>query len=97
VLAAVKTEFGKFGGILDNVGGRSFLAYRNATLRTEDQLARVGFMDAACWLFEGSRLAAGTHLPGENIDLAKPNGWRFEGSISERFSFVPNEECRSAP
>jgi len=46
---------------------------------------------AACWLFEGPRLAAGIHLPEKSIDLATPDGWTFEGSISERFSFVPNE------
>jgi hypothetical protein len=47
---------------------------------------------AVCWLFEGPRLAAGVHFPGERIDLATPNGWTFEGSISERFSFVPTED-----
>jgi hypothetical protein len=121
----------------------------NATLCTDSQLARVGFMDpkpvgtfvealqaaglvflesgkcadivvidqqrgptmpcewlefaripfgksggkvGACWLFEGPRLAAGIHLSGDSIDLATPNGWTFEGSISEQFSFVPNED-----
>jgi hypothetical protein len=120
----------------------------NATLCTDSQLARVGFMDpkavgnfveglqaaglvflqsgkctdivvvdqqrgptmpcewlefahipfgksggkvAACWLFEGPRLAVGIHLPA-SIELATPNGWTFDGSISERFSFVPNED-----
>jgi hypothetical protein len=47
---------------------------------------------AACWLFEGPRVAAGVHFPGKSIDLATPNGWTFDGSISERFSFVPNED-----
>jgi hypothetical protein len=47
---------------------------------------------AVCWLFEGPRLAAGVHFPGERIDLATPEGWTFQGSISERFSFVPNED-----
>ncbi len=47
---------------------------------------------AACWLFEGPRVAAGVHLPGKSIDLGTPNGWIFEGSISERFSFVSNED-----
>ena len=47
---------------------------------------------AACWLFEGPRLAAGIHLSRQSIDLATPNGWTFEGSMSERFSFVPNED-----
>ena len=53
---------------------------------------KPGGRAAACWLFEGPRLAAGIHFPGKSIDLATPNGWTFEGSISERFSFVPNED-----
>ena len=53
---------------------------------------KTGGKVAACWLFEGPRSAAGIHLPGKSIDLATPNGWTFEGSISERFSFVPNED-----
>jgi hypothetical protein len=131
-------------------GWRAFVSrVPNATLCTDNQLARVGFMDpnavqkfvdglqaaglvflrsdlcidiavvdqqrgptmpcewlefaripfgktggkvAACWLFEGPRLAAGIHLPGESIDLATPNGWTFEGSISERVSFVLTED-----
>jgi hypothetical protein len=48
---------------------------------------------AVCWLFEGTRLAAGIHLPGKDFDLATPKGWTFEGSISDRFSFVPNEDA----
>jgi hypothetical protein len=47
---------------------------------------------AACWLFEGRRLAPGVHFPGISIDLATPGNWTFEGSLSERFSFVPNED-----
>jgi hypothetical protein len=54
--------------------------------------SKTGGNVAACWLFEGLRLAAGIHLSGESIELATPNGWTFEGSISERFSFVPNED-----
>src|SRR6266446_2173444 len=52
---------------------------------------KTGGKVAACWLFEGPRLAAGIHLPEKSIDLATPDGWTFEGSISERFSFVTNE------
>jgi hypothetical protein len=49
---------------------------------------------AACWLFEGPRLAVGLHLPGDKFDLATPSGWIYEGSLSERFSFVPNEDMQ---
>ena len=128
-------------------GWRGFLScVPNATLCTDGQLARVGFMDpkavesfvnhlrssglvflsqgecidlavvdqqrgltmpcgwlefarmpfgekggqcAACWLFEGLRLTAGIHFPGESLDIATPEGWKYAGSLSERFSFVP--------
>ena len=46
---------------------------------------------AACWLFEGPRLAAGVHLPGKSMELAKPVGWRYEGSLSAKFTFVPTD------
>jgi hypothetical protein len=55
-------------------------------------VGKTGGKVAACWLSEGPRLAARVHFPGESIDLATPNGWTFEGSISERFYFVPNED-----
>jgi hypothetical protein len=46
---------------------------------------------AACWLFEGPRIAAGLHMSELNKNLATPVGWTFEGSLSERFVFVPNK------
>src|SRR6266446_8967279 len=130
-------------------GWRAFVScVPNTTLCTDNQLARVGFMDpkavgkfveglqaaglvflesgectdiavvdqergptipcewlefahipfgksggrvAACWLFEGPRLAAGVHIPGRSTDLATPEGWTLQGWISQRFTFVPNE------
>src|SRR5215467_646371 len=112
-------------------GWRAFVSsVPNATLCTDDQIARVGFMDpkavenfvkgleaaglvflrsgrcvdiavidqqrgptmpcewiefaqipfgksggkvAACWLFEGPRLAVGIHFPGKSIELATPS------------------------
>jgi hypothetical protein len=53
---------------------------------------KAGGKVAACWLLKGPRLAAGIHFPGNSIDLATPNRWTFEGSISEQFSFAPNED-----
>jgi hypothetical protein len=57
---------------------------------------KSGSKVAACWLFEGPRLAAGVHFPGKSINLATPNGWTFEGSISEQFSFVPTEDVEES-
>lgn len=48
---------------------------------------------AACWLFEGPRVAAGVHLPSMTINLAVPDGWRHEESLSANFQFVPTEEA----
>jgi hypothetical protein len=44
---------------------------------------------SACWLFEGPRIAAGMHLPGTSMELATPVGWKFKGSLSQKFGFVP--------
>jgi hypothetical protein len=43
---------------------------------------------AVAWLFEGKRIAAGVHFPGESLQFAIPEGWTYEGSLSERFTFV---------
>ena len=57
------------------------------------EFAKLNFGDrgkvSACWLFEGPRIAAGGHLPAKQMDLATPAGWTYEGSLSEKFVFVP--------
>ena len=47
---------------------------------------------AACWLFEGPRIAAGVHVHSKNMTLATPEGWRYEDSLSANFKFVTDEE-----
>ena len=47
---------------------------------------------SACWLFEGPRVAAGIHLRGTRMQLATPPSWSYEGSLSQRFTFLPAEE-----
>ena len=49
---------------------------------------------AACWLFEGPRVAAGIHMPGKRLDLATPSGWTYEDSLSAQFRFVPSDTSR---
>lgn len=57
------------------------------------EFAQLSFGDrgkvSACWLCEGPRIAAGVHLPSRQMDLATPAGWTYEGSLSEKFVFVP--------
>ncbi len=50
---------------------------------------------AACWFFEGPRIADGMYLRGTSIPLATPAGWEFEGSLSQKFDFVPTGEQSS--
>jgi hypothetical protein len=53
-----------------------------------DAGAKVG----ACWLFEGRRMGAGIHLRETSMDFAVPDNWQYEGSLSQKFTFVPTEE-----
>jgi len=50
---------------------------------------------SACWLFEGQRITAGIHMPGKSLELHTPPDWVFEGSLSQRFTFVRNEDLAS--
>jgi hypothetical protein len=45
-----------------------------------------------CWLFEGVRIAHGIHLKGRSMQLHAPAGWSYEGSLSQQFTFLPNDE-----
>ena len=55
---------------------------------------KEGARIAACWLFEGPRVTAGLHVAELEFDLATPSGWTYEGSLSERFTFVPAEDMQ---
>jgi hypothetical protein len=48
----------------------------------------------ACWLFEAPRLGFGVHLPAEKFDFATPADWTFKGSLSDKFTFIPNKSSR---
>ena len=63
------------------------------------EFARISFDEtgnkvAACWLFEGPRIAAGIHMPAKGITIATPDGWTYENSLSANFKFVENEEMQ---
>ena len=49
---------------------------------------------AACWLFEGARIAEGVHIPGKGMTLATPDSWNFDGSLSENFKVVDIEQIQ---
>ena len=51
---------------------------------------QLGHNVAACWLFEGIRNKGyGTYLPGPSMELAVPEGWTYENSLTARHTFVP--------
>ena len=43
---------------------------------------------AVCWLFEGDRISYGLHMPSASLELYTPDGWTYEGSLSEKFKFI---------
>ena len=46
----------------------------------------------ACWMWDKPRKGYGVHTSGKAIDLHTPLGWKYEGSLSQKFTFVPSEE-----
>lgn len=55
---------------------------------------REGGTISACWLFEGERHGYGIHMPAkdaeEGMEVATPNGWSYESSLSKEYTFVEN-------
>ena len=48
---------------------------------------------SACWLYEGSRnFGAGTYMRDLSMQLAVPEDWRYEESLSAHSEFVPTGE-----
>ena len=45
----------------------------------------------AAWIYEGKKWGSGIHMSSANMTLATPAGWRFEGSLSDQFEFVPDD------
>jgi hypothetical protein len=54
--------------------------------RDPEEDHRVGM----CWLWDEPRRGAGIHMPSLKMSLATPPGWKFEGSLSHEFTFMPN-------
>ena len=50
---------------------------------------KFGHKVAACWLFEGPRdKGYGTYLPGPSMELAVPEGWSYENSLTAHHTFL---------
>lgn len=49
---------------------------------------------SACWFFDGPRMCAGIHMKGTSIDISTPPDWQFEGSLSQKFRFIPTTEAK---
>jgi hypothetical protein len=76
----------------------------NATLASDNEIARVGFMTPdeqggpmkpCVWLkwghisIRGNRITACKLTGSVSNTLITPDGWSFEGSLSQTFGFVP--------
>jgi hypothetical protein len=47
---------------------------------------------AVCWLYEGPRMAVGLHMPSMLMQIATPDGWSYERSLSAKHLYVANED-----
>ncbi len=46
-----------------------------------------------CWLFAGKRIdMPGVHLTGSSMALYTPQDWVYEGSLSQQFTFVTDDD-----
>jgi len=52
-------------------------------------LSMEGGKVGVAWIFEGERLGYGIHMSSTKMTLATPAGWKFEGSLSDKFQFIP--------
>ena len=43
---------------------------------------------AACWLFEGPRIAAGIHMPAKGMTLATPDGLTYHHTFHPKFQIT---------
>ncbi len=57
-------------------------------MRIED--GKIGI----AWLYEGERFGFGVHMKSGKMKIAMPVGWEFEGSLSDKFQFVPDDATR---
>jgi len=48
----------------------------------------------AAWVYEGERMGHGVHMSSASMTLATPPGWQFEGSLSDKFQFIPDDATR---
>lgn len=44
---------------------------------------------SACWFFNGPRVGSGVHIPGGKFAISTPRGWRYQESLSAKYTFVP--------
>lgn len=52
----------------------------------------AGHEIAVCWLYEGPHIPGEIHLDGDEIEVAIPEGWTYETSMSATARFIPEDE-----
>lgn len=60
------------------------------------EFARIPFGEtdgrvSMCWFYDEPRIAHGHHFTGKKMQLVTPDWWQFEGSLSDKFKFIPTE------
>lgn len=50
---------------------------------------------STAWLYQGDQPGYGAPVPEGGLDVYVPDGWTYEGSMSESVNFVPTEEVES--
>ena len=95
MLTAMGLTFQEYGKCIDLVVVDQM---KGSTLPCEWlQFARVPFDGperkvSMCWCFEGEKMGTGLHLKSRSMPLSVPDGWEYEGSISQKIGFVPNSD-----
>lgn len=79
--------------VVDQLRGPTIPSYWLEFARTSP-FGTTGRKVAACWLFEGPRVAVGIHLPAKAMSIATPDGWTYEKSLSANSQFVANEDMQ---
>lgn len=52
----------------------------------------AGHEIAVCWFYEGQRFAGALHTPSDELEVAIPDGWEYETSLSAKALAIPEDE-----
>jgi hypothetical protein len=60
------------------------------------EFAKIDYCDkgkiAVCWFFNGPRMGYGLHMKGRTMEIAMPDGWQYDGSLSQQCTFLNDDQ-----